>query len=188
MQEKENILKIFEETKKAIENNDTFRINQLSDHTNNTASVTQDPDNIAVAIIIYSIGKIIEREKYQSYPGWKKFYKNILVYIDKEIAALRKNDEKQTSETLRLMRGEIENLSGKLKIYIRDVFRKAQINKASKIYEHGISLEKTAKLLGITMFELAGYAGQKELDSPEKEGKNLKQRIKLAEEIFNGKN
>ena len=184
MQEKENILRIFEETKEAIKKNDTFKINQLSDQTNNTASITQDSDNITVAVIVYSIGKIIEREAYQSYPGWKKFYKNMLVYIDKEIDALKKNDEKEISETLKLIRGEIENLSGKLKIYISDVFRKAQINKASKIYEHGISLEKTAKLLGITMFELAGYAGQKELDSPERKDKSLKQRIKLATDIF----
>lgn len=184
MQERENILRIFEGTKEAIKRNDTFRINQLSNQTNNTASITQDSDNITVAVIVYSIGKIIEREEYQSYPGWKKFYKNMLVYIDKEINALRKNDEKEISETLKLMRGEIENLSGKLKIYIRDVFRKAQINKASKIYEHGISLEKTAKLLGITMFELAGYAGQKEIEPPGREGKSLKQRIKLATDIF----
>ena len=158
---------------------------QLSDQTNNTASRTQDPDNIAVAIIIYSIGKILERDKYKSYPGWKKFYNNILVYIDKEIDALKNNDEKAISETLELMRGGIENISSKLQGYIRDVFRKAQINKASKIYEHGISLEKTAKLLGITMFELAGYAGQKQdFISPEEKAQSVRKRIKLAMGMF----
>lgn len=186
MQEKENILRIFEETKKAIEINDTFKLKQLSDQTNNTAAQTHDPDNITVAVIVYSIGKILEREKYKTYPGWKKFYKNTLVYIDKEIGALRSNRDKEISETLRLMRGEIENLSGKLKVYIHDVFRKAQINKASKIYEHGISLEKTAKLLGITMFELASYAGQKEAVSEIPENRTLeeRQRIKIAMEMF----
>ena len=184
MQEVENILRIFEETNEAVTKNDTFKLKQLSDQTNNTASRTHDPDNITVAVIVYSIGKILERAEYRSYPEWKKFYKNILIYIDKEIAALKKKDEKEISATLGMMRGEIENISGKLKVYIQDVFRKAQINKASKIYEHGISLEKTAKLLGITMFELAGYTGQKELDSPKLEGTNIKQRIKIAEDIF----
>ena len=63
MQERENVLRIFEETKRAVETNDTFKLKQLSDQTNNTASRTQDPDNITTAVIIYSIGKILEREE-----------------------------------------------------------------------------------------------------------------------------
>jgi len=185
MQEEENILRIFEGAKKAILKNDTAELKGLSDQTNNTASRTHDPDNITVAVIIYSIGKILERDSYRSYPGWKKFYNNMLVYLDKEINALRENNEDEISKTLGLMRGLIDNLSGKLKTYISDVFRKAQINKASKIYEHGISLEKTASLLGITMFELAGYAGQKQdFASPEEKAESVRERIKIAEGIF----
>jgi hypothetical protein len=76
-------------------------------------------------------------------------------------------------------------LSGNLKKYIQDVFRKASINEASKIYEHGISMEKTAKLLGITMFELAGYAGQTGIsDVPESKTLDVRSRIKLAMEMF----
>ena len=73
-----------------------------------------------------------------------------------------------------------------MKKYIQDVFRKASINKASKLYEHGISMEKTAKLLGITMFELANYAGQKEeiSEAPIVRGIDIKSRIKLAMDIF----
>lgn len=183
MQEVENILRIFSEAREAMKAGDASKIRALSDQTNNTASRTQDPDNIAVAVIIYSISKILERENYKSYPGWQKFYKNTLVYFDKIISELKSG--KEVGGTLKLMRGEIENISGKLRSYVRDVFRKAQINKASKIYEHGISLEKTAKLLGITMFELAGYAGQKqESYALEPNEKSLKQRIKLAEGIF----
>lgn len=183
MREVENILKIFKEAKIAINKGNTSKLRELSDHTNNTASRTQDPDNIAVAVIIYSLSKILERKNYQSYSGWKKFYKNILVYIEKIIKELE--NKKEVTATLKLMRGEIEGVSGKLRGYIRDVFRKAEINKASKIYEHGISLEKTAKLLGITMFELATYSGQKqESYELEPNEKSLKQRIKFIEDIF----
>src|SRR3989344_2958298 len=184
MQERGNVLRIFEETKRAVETNDTFKLTQLSDQTNNTASRTQDPDNITTAVIIYSIGKILEREEYRNESGWNKFYKKILVYLDRIISNLKEKNDMEAGESLKLMRGEIENLSGKLKDYIHDVFRKAQINKASKIYEHVISLEKTAKLLGITMFDLAGYAGQKISES--RGGKELseKQRIKWAMEMF----
>lgn len=183
MQEINNILRIFREAREAMENADASKLRSLSDQTNNTASRTHDPDNIAVAVVIYSISKILERENYQGYPGWKKFYKNTLVYFDKIIKELEEG--RDAGGTLKLMRGEIENISGKLRSYVRDVFRKAEINKASKIYEHGISLEKTAKLLGITMFELAGYAGQKQdgyVSEPNE--KTLRERIKIAQEIF----
>ena len=185
MQEKENILKIFKEAKVAIKKKNSIKLKELSDQTNNTASRTQDPDNIAVAVIIYSISKIIERREYSTYSGWDNFYTTIINSIDNSIIALKKNDEKKLKENLELIRKTIDKLSGNLKKYIQDVFRKAKINKASKIYEHGISMEKTASLLGISMFELASYAGQKDIsDMPVNKTIDVKDRIKLAMEMF----
>ncbi|MCF7910514.1 hypothetical protein K9L16_02470 [Candidatus Pacearchaeota archaeon] len=186
MKEADNVLRILKEARIALEKNDGFTLNKLSDQTNNTASQTHDPDNIAVAVIVYALGKIISREHYRSERGWRKFYKNSLVYLDKAISSLEKNDEQGFRQALENIRKEIENLSGKLKKYISDVFEKARINKASKIYEHGISLEKTAKLLGVTLWELASYAGQKEHITDTKENKTIsvKDRIKFVEEMF----
>ena len=185
MQEKANILRILEETKEAIKAEDSSKLSELSNQTNNTVSRTQDPHNIAIAVIVYSLSKIIERKEYREYPGWSNFYKTIISAIDNSIVALRKKDEKSIHENLELIRSSIGKLSGKLKNYIQDVFRKASINKASKIYEHGISMEKTAKLLGISMFELASYAGQKEI-SEVNMGKamDVRSRIKLTMEMF----
>lgn len=186
MQEKDNILRIFQETKEAIKKGDSAQIKNFSDQTINTASLTHDLDNIAVAVIVYSLSKILEREDYRKLPGWNKFYNTYINAIEKIITALKKDDEKSIRENLSLIRNAIGKLSGKLKLYIQDVFRKAEINKASKIYEHGISMEKTAELLGITMYELASYAGQKEEISDISLSKTLdvKKRIKLAMEFF----
>lgn len=187
MQEKENILRILKETKIAVEKGDCIKIKNLSNQTTNTASLTHDPDNIAVAVIVYSLSKIIEREDYQKLPGWNNFYKTYINAIDKTISAIQKNDEKAVNQNLNLITKAIGKLSGKLKQYIQDVFRKASINKASKIYEHGISMEKTAELLGITLFELASYAGQKDLPPPVPErSTDVHSRIKLAMEMFSG--
>ena len=186
MQEKENVLRILEETKTALQTKDIGKIKGLSDQTIHTASVSQDPDNVAVAVIVYSLSKIIEREQYQKYPGWKKFYQNYISAIDESIKSIQKGNDKHTKENLARVRKEIGNLSGDLKRNIEDVFMKASINKASKIYEHGISMEQTAHLLGISVWDLANYAGQK----PEISNINLaqtesiKSRIKLAMEMF----
>lgn len=185
MKEVSNILRIFQETQTAIKKNDNIKLKELSNQTIHTASTSQDSDNIAVAVIIYSLSKIIERKMYREYAGWDSFYKRIISAIDGSIDSLKKNDEKKFKENLELIRNTVNKLSGKLKIYIQDVFRKASINKASRIYEHGISLEKTAKLLGITMWELASYAGQTGISDVNLGiTRDTKSRIKFALEMF----
>ncbi len=185
MQERDNVLKIFQETKEAVLKGDAAKIKNLSNQTTNTASLTQDPDNIAVAVIIYSLSKMIEREDYKQLPGWSKFYNIYIGSIDKIIEALKRKDDEAFRENIKIIREAIGNLSGKLKIHIQDVFRSASINKASRIYDHGISMETTAKLLGISLFELASYAGEKQAsDIPESKTINVQSRIKLAMEMF----
>ncbi len=186
MQEKENILKILEGTKQALLKGDSVTIKNLSNQTTNTAALTHDPDNIAIAVIIYSISKLLERENYKTLPGWNEFYKNIFKCLDNSINSVKTNDEAKIKESLNNLRTSLLRVSGSLKKHIQDVFRKASINKASKLYEHGMSMEKTANLLGITMFELASYAGQKEqvAETPLVKGVDIKSRIKLAMGLF----
>src|SRR3989344_151032 len=185
MEEISNIIRILEETKKAIEGKNYSEIKNLSNQTINTASLTQDPDNIAVAVLVYSLSKLLERDYYKSLSGWENFYKITIDSLTKSIISLKKNDLDKFREEFGRIRKIIEKLSGKLKEDILEVFRKAQINKASRIYEHGISMGQTAKLLGITMFELANYAGQSELSETfENKTMNQKSRIKLAMDIF----
>ncbi len=186
MQEKENILRILEGTKQAIQKGDTVTIKNLSNQTTNTAALTHDPDNIAIAVIVYSISKLLEREDYRKLPGWNEFYRTIFKSIDNAINSIKSNNEAKIKGSLNTLRQSLVRVSGSLKKHIQDVFRKASINKASKLYEHGISMEKTAKLLGITMFELANYAGQKEgvSEVPVGTGLSAKARIKIAMEMF----
>jgi predicted transcriptional regulator len=72
-----------------------------------------------------------------------------------------------------------------MKPYIQEVLRKASINKASKIYEHGISLGQTAQLLGITQWELSEYSGQTNVsDNDYNKTLDIKKRAKMALEFF----
>lgn len=185
MKEANNILRILQETLQAVKENNAQKILQLSDQTINTAAFTQDPDNITVAVIIYSLGKIFERERYKQFPQWKKFYSMLILHLEKSISDIEQNKEEAFRKDFEDIREKINQLSGKLKKYIQEVFEKAKISKASRIYEHGVSMEQTAKLLGITIFELAEYAGQTGIsDVKESRTMDVKQRIKFAEEMF----
>ncbi len=185
MKEVNNVLRILKETKTAFQRNDSYQLKQLSNQTTNTASLTQDLDNIALAVIVYSLSKIVERENYKQLPGWKNFHSKINLFLEKSIKDVEKKDYDSFKKDFKKIRANIENLSGKLKKYIKEVFRYAEINKASRLHEHGISMEQTAKLLGITMYELADYIGKTGIsDVPESQTMNVKTRIKLAESFF----
>ena len=135
MQEKENVLRIFQETKKAIETGDAIKIKHLSDQTINTASLTQDPDNITVAVLIYSLSKVIGRPGYKNLSGWNNFYKIYITGLNNVINALEKKDDNSLNKNLENMRNAINKVSGKIKQYIQDVFRKASIyGKDSKTF------------------------------------------------------
>ncbi|MEK6878513.1 MAG: hypothetical protein AABY22_02840 [Nanoarchaeota archaeon] len=184
-EEKDNFLDILENVKQAISDENVVLLRELSDRTIHTASTVQDTDSILLAVIIYSLSKIIERKQYRELKGWNKFFSIFTLEIDRAINFLKKNNQKEFVRSLERIRGSINSISGDLRSYIEDVFRKAQINKASKIYEHGISLETTAKLLGITIWELAGYTGQKDAaDGKFFYTESAKTRIKQAMEMF----
>lgn len=185
MIEKEHILKILKETKSAVAEENIIKLKELSNQTIHTASIEQDPNAIAIAVIIYSLSKIIERKEYTYYKEWPSFYKSYTGNIDRAIKALQEDNIEKFRESIDEIRREMGKLSGKFKKYIQDVFRKAEINKASRVYEHGISMEQTAKLLGITIWELAEYAGQTGIsDVHLSVTLPIKERIKQAEEIF----
>jgi len=185
MEERENILKILQGTLDALKRNDNIRLKDLSNQTIHTASIVQDPENVVMAVIVYSLSKIIERPMYKEKSGWKKFYKRVLKEINHSIKDLKDNDEKHLNVHIEGLRSSIERVSGNLKKYVQEVFIKAKINKASRIYEHGISMEKTANLLGITMWDLAGYAGQTGIpDVNLGKTMDVKARIKIATEIL----
>jgi hypothetical protein len=185
MQEADNVLRILKETRVAVENNDSFKLKDLSNQTINTSSLTQDSDNIAVAVTVYSLSKIIERQDYRQLPGWKKFYNNMLLYIDKSTKDIEDMKYDKFRDDFKNIRGSIDNLSGKLKKYIKEVLRGAEISKASRLYEHGISMEQTANLLGISLYELADYVGRTGISEvPENKTMNTKDRIKLAMDMF----
>lgn len=184
MEEVDNVLKILERTLYAIENDNHQPLKELSDQTIHTAS-SGDLDNILVAVIVYSIGKILSRPDYRSLKGWNSFYRITTFSLKNSIDNLKNKNEKNFRENFLMIRQAINKIDGKLKKYIEDVFKKAEISKGSRIYEHGVSAGKAANLLGITLYDLQTYTGQTGISEISlNQSANLKQRIKILEEIF----
>jgi hypothetical protein len=129
--------------------------------------------------------KIIERESYREYKEWPSFYN--LAIRDLGLAAqnLRQNKLKQFRQRLVDIRKSANKFSSNLKKYIKDVFEKAAINKASRLYEHGLSLSETTDLLGISQWELAEYVGKTGIsDVNLSVTVPIKQRLNFTKKLF----
>ena len=180
----DNVRNILEQTLYAIQNDNSQPLKELSDQTIHSAS-TGDLDNIMVAIIVYSIGKILSRPDYRSLKGWNSFYRIVTSSLKCSINDLKEGNEKKFRQDFLMIKKAINKINGKLKYYVEDVFKKAEITKGSRIYEHGISAGKTANKLGITLYDLQNYTGQTGISEVNlNQTTSVKNRIKLLEAIF----
>lgn len=185
MKEVKNVLRILRETKRLIEDDDAFELKALSNQTIHAATVSQDADNIIVAVLVYSIGKVMERDHYRKMEGWTEFRSAVIKNLTLAIKSLEADDVDKCRVYLGRIRNSLNRISSDLARYIKDVFRKAEINKAFKLYEHGLSTEKTAELLGVSLWDISSYIGQSSIgDAHVSVTMPVEERVKIAEEIF----
>ena len=143
----------------------------------------QDSGSITLAVLDYSLSKLLERKEHMKIKNWNQFLKKLYSYLELAIRALKEEKYDKYEGYLILSKKSLSSISVNLKPYIQEILRKASINKASKLYEHGLSLGQTSNLLGITQWELTEYTGQK--PEPEhKQSVDVKSRAKLALEFF----
>lgn len=185
MQEKENIIRILKETLVALKKGNSLKLKILSDQTNHTATIYQDSDNIIIAVLVYTIGKIVERENYRRMEGWDFFIESLTKNLKNAIRSLEKEDLEEFRNSLGQLRSSINKIEGSLRDYINDVFYKAGVNKAFKFYEHGLSSQRTAELLGVSLWDLNSYIGQSNISEAKvSESMPVKDRLKVAEDFF----
>ena len=181
-----HVLQVLELAKQSIIKKDAFTLKELSNQTIHCSCTFQDTGSIDLAILIYSLSKLIERSDDQRIKNWPKLVDNISKIFDLAAHSLKNNNYKKYEKRLETALDMLKSSSVNLKPYIEEVIRKASINKASKIYEHGISLGQTSKLLGITQWELSEYTGQRSKIDDVPHGKAIDQKswAKMTLEFF----
>lgn len=164
MEEGDHFVNVLEQTRQAITSHDSSKLRDLSNQTIHSASCVQDSSNLALIVIIYTISKLIERNDHTKIKNWSQFIQKFNGILGLAIKAINDKKVKQYELYIEQARKSLTTVSPSMKTYVEEVFRKAAVNKASCIYDHGISLGKTAQLLGVTQWELAEYSGQKKND------------------------
>ncbi len=163
---------------KVKEEKDAAEIRELSNHTIHNASVFQDEASVSIAILIYSLSKIIERM------GWELDYRPALSLLESAKGFLENGKFDEYDKAIKKLFALISNVDNKLKMYIEEVINQAQIKKGGKLYEHGISVARAAEVLGISQWELMGYIGKTKLTEDIQDIVDLRSRLKFARGLF----
>lgn len=154
-------------------------LNALAEYSQNTihnASVYQDNISIDIAIILYSLSKLLKQRKYVS----KKFL-SLLLKLKYTIHKSPQDVESQ----LQYILNQIASMDKSADMSIMHVIDQARIKKGSMLYKHGISLSQSAKRLGVSQWELYNYIGKMRFSDMEKESiSNMKKRLEYARELL----
>jgi predicted HTH domain antitoxin len=175
---RKDILDVSEQVLAALQANDHHALGELSNHVIHDASIFQDEDSVTFAVLVYALSKVVQRccEEHVSCV-------NLLPLLTQAKDALAAGKDEDYRARIRQTLDEIKKVDEKLKLYITEVMEKARVKKASKLTEHGISLARTAELLGVSQWELQDYVGKTQIAEHEM-GTPAKERLLRARKWF----
>jgi hypothetical protein len=172
------ILNRLVEILKTREEKDIIELNRLSNHTIHNASVFQDEISVSLAVLIYSLSKIIQRNPLNLN------YNKILKLSMAARKQLKENHESEYNMTIKRLFSEISDIDSKLRLYVQEVINQAQIKKGSKLCEHGLTCAKASSILGISQWELMNYIGKTKLNEYILEVIDVRSRLNFARGLF----
>jgi len=175
---KQDILSVIDQALVRIRLRDFTALKELSNHTIHNASMFQDPDSVSIAVVMYALSKIADRSQDPSY------LKKIAQAFQKCKQSLQKNNITAYRNCIKSIFKVISSYDIKFKIYVEEVIDKAQVKKGSKIYEHGISIAKTAEILGVGQWELMSYIGKTRIHDEFVGRVDVRKRIEFARGLF----
>lgn len=163
---------------KVKEEKDVSELKDLSNHTIHNASVFQDECSVSIAVVIYALSKIIERNPEQLN------YKKIIGFLEKTKSALKNNEAHNLKLAIRKLFSEISAIDNKLSLYIHEVINDAQVKKGCKLCEHGLSTAKASQVMGVSQWELMNYLGKTKLNENIAGIVDVRSRLKFTRNLF----
>jgi len=171
---KKDILNVLRQTIDIVKKNNLYKLREVSDHVIHNAAIFQDQYSITIAVTIYSMSKIY-KDKVDSF---------ILPHLQNAVNFLELGKLNSYEEEIKKIIKDISKKNNKTKYYMQEVLERAQIKKASKIYEHGISLGQVADALGVSMWELMDYVGKTRIVDKFNYQTDIKQKLEFTRGLF----
>ncbi len=174
---KEDILKVLGKAVEALESDNHEELRKLSNQTIHDAGIFQEDEPLMIAVMMYALAKVIENCKDQ-----EKHVPEVIPLLKEAYDYLENNDFNGYHASIKKVLRLIELEDEKIGLFTQEVLRKALIKKGSNIHQHGISIARTAEMLGLSQWELQEYIGKFRLD--EKKSGRLSKRLAHTRRLF----
>ncbi len=182
---RKDIMAVLRDSLKSIGQGNVASLKEISDHVIHTASITQEDSVISVAVIIYSLSKIFDKWQYRKDKRWNRFKGNVVKELERSLNRLEKGEIKSYKDSTKNFFKIIGDLDDKVGLYITHVINQARIKKGSRVYEHGVSVGRVAKVLGVSEWDLLTYLGNtKIVDKEPVLTKRVKERLLFTRRLF----
>jgi hypothetical protein len=173
---RQDILEVVSQGILALKSDDSFRLKELSNHVIHNASIFQDEDSIGIAVLMYALSKVIERGGLDT--------RQILELLEKAKASLERQSPEEYRMAIKLAVRKVSEADSRLKLFVNNVIEQAQLKKGAKISMHGVSVARTANILGISRWELMQYLGHTTFSEDTSDQNGMMRRIALARRLF----
>lgn len=155
------------EVEEAVRERSILKLRELAGRYSDNAAIDQDPTEIKLAMMTYSLNKIYGKIHLRA--KTKELDKNVM----------QKLKEKDYDTVLE----EIFRFDREHGLFHDGLENKAKIKIGSRLYSQGISLAQSASLVKVASNEIQDYVGDtKEHDTHR--GKTLEERLRKAREIL----
>ncbi len=177
---RQSLLGLFTKVIRALDDEDTVALGELSDASIRDAAIYQDEHTVSVAVLIYAFSKIV-----QHCCQTNTSYSPITDLVKQARSALTDNNIAGYTSIVKRAFTAVQRLDDKVKQYVQEVLEKARIKKGSKLYENGLSAARAAEMLGISQWELLSYIGKTIIsDTQPQEKISANERLKIARGLF----
>lgn len=182
-QVKEDILAVISKVIALFRAKRYFDLRDISNQTTHSASIYGDEEAVSIAVVVYSLFKIVSRDFYDH-----GLDAEIIAQFLKAQASLENNNLAGFRQTLERMFKVLGQKDPKIKRHLKSIVYHAQTVKGSRLYEHGVSLASAAETLGVSHWDLMSYVGKTGI--PEASSStgtdDMKRRLRFARSLFEG--
>ncbi len=173
---RQDILEVLKHGIEALREGDAFRVKELSNNVIHNASIFQDEDSLGIAVLMYALSKTMEKGRLDT--------GEMAQLLSKAKSALDTFNFDGHRLAVKLALKKISEADARLRIFVSSVIDQAQLKKAGKICMHGVSVARTANILGISRWELMQYLGRTTFNEEAVETVNVQDRLALARKVF----
>ena len=173
---RQDILEVIREGLVALHDGDAFRVKELSNNVIHNASIFQDEDSLGIAVLMYALSKVMERGRLD--------IAEVERLLERAKSALEAYNFENYRMAIKFAVRKISEADSRLKIFVSNVIDQAQLKKGCKICMHGVSVARTANILGIPRWELMQYLGRTTFHDEVVETVNVQDRLAFARKVF----